>query len=205
MKNGKFSRKAKRKISSKLLLVLTSIVLVTSLAASVTLAYLSTKSDNVTNTFTPAQVTSKVFEPTFDGSSKGEVPIENTSDVKAYIRAEIVATWMDKDGNVLHMKPAINVDYTMRIGADWVEKDGFYYCKSAVEKGEKTGNLILSAAPVAGKNPQKVNNVDYFLSLEIICSAIQADGEDAKGNKPIELAWGVDIEDGAVKTATIEE
>lgn len=206
MNNGKFSRKAKRKFNNKSMFVLVSVILITVLAAGMTLAYLSTKSEGIKNIFNPTQVTSKVFEPTFNGTSKSEVPIENTSDVTAYIRAEVVATWMDEEGNVLYKKPILGQDYTMEIGGSWEkEDDGFYYHKTPVEKGKKTGDLIVSAKPAEGKNPQKVDNVDYYLSLEIICSAIQAEGLDDKDNKPIELAWGVDIENGVINPASINE
>ena len=43
----------------------------------------------------------------------------------------------------------------------------------------------------------------YHLTIDIMAQTIQAKGVDAKGNKPIELAWGVDIEGGQLKDATI--
>lgn len=39
--------------------------------------------------------------------------------------------------------------------------------------------------------------------LRFLSSGIQAEGVDKLGNKPIELAWNVDIEAGALKAATI--
>ena len=46
---------------------------------------------------------------------------------------------------------------------------------------------------------------DYVLHFEIAASSIQADGFDDKDNKPIELAWGVDIEKGVIKDASINK
>lgn len=193
MKNGKFSRKAK-KSNAKLLAVLVSVVLVTALAVSATIAYLMDKTEDVTNTFTLAQVTSKVDEPTFNGKTKSDVPITNTSDVEAYIRAEIIVTWMAEDGNVLHMKPVSNLensenyDYTLSIGNGWKKVGDYYYYMTSVAAGKDTGALIASAAPVEGKCPEE----NYYLSLEIICSAIQADGKKTDGTKAVVDAWGID-------------
>ena len=58
--------------------------------------------------------------------------------------------------------------------------------------------LITNCAPNAEKAPE-----GYSLAVEIIASAIQAEGQDSKGNKPVELAWGVDIDGGRLKAATI--
>ena len=60
--------------------------------------------------------------------------------------------------------------------------------------------LFTDCAPVAANVPE-----GYSLSVEILAQTIQADGVDAKGNKPIELAWGVDIVDGNVVAASIEQ
>ena len=61
-----------------------------------------------------------------------------------------------------------------------------------------TDVLIDEAEPIAP-------NGDYHLVIEILTQTIQSEGVDSKGNKPIELAWGVDIENGQLKSATITE
>lgn len=197
MKNGKFCRK-QRHIPKRYIAVLVSLILLCMAAAGTTLAYLVAENEPVVNTFTPSDVTSEVHEESFDGSVKKNVTIQNTGDVSAFIRADIVVTWMDKDGNVLYEVPELGKDYTITLNsADWVEKNGFYYYKHEVAAGAFTKNLIESAKA-------ENSNGEYYISIEILSSAIQADGVDAKGNKPVELAWSVDIVNGNVIEATIQ-
>ena len=42
----------------------------------------------------------------------------------------------------------------------------------------------------------------YTLHVEIVSQSIQAEGTNAKGEKPVQLAWGVTIEDGSVTAYT---
>lgn len=198
MKNGKYSRKQRRS-HKRFAVVLVSLVLLCMMAIGTTLAYLVAEDKPVMNLFNPSEVTSKVNEESFDGSEKKNVTIQNTGDISAFIRADIVVTWMDKDGNVLYEVPELDEDYTIQLNTtDWVEKNGFYYYKHEVKAGDSTSNLINSATA-------KTGNGEFFVSIEILSSAIQSIGVDAKGNKPIELAWGVDIAGGNVSDATISK
>ena len=103
MKNGKFSRKAK--FSKRILAVLVSVTLLCVVAIGATMAFLSAGTTGITNTFNPSQVTSLVVEGNFNGVKKSGVKIQNTGDIDAYIRADIVVTWMAEKGNVLSEKP----------------------------------------------------------------------------------------------------
>lgn len=202
---------------------LVSLMLILSAAVGGTLAYLITKTDPVSNTFNPTEVTSWVDEDTKDGI-KSNVTIKNTGDVSAYIRAAVVITWRDEDGNVYgqvpvacetpgcdHESESCNADYLITYfdgNSGWVQRDsdGFYYYIQPVEAGDSTEALIESCEAlrelVIGEGDDQVT---YRLSVEIIGSAVQAEGADSKGNKPIELAWGVDIENGELKDADITE
>lgn len=138
-----------------------------------TLAYLKTQTDTVTNVFEPAKVPSEV-EENFDGSTKSNVTIRNNGNVPAYIRADIVVTWKDSDGNIYPKNPVAGTDYTISLGSDWEEVGGFYYYKNTVEAGKTTTNLIVSCSPVEGKAPD-----GYSLNVEILGQAIQAEGMGA--------------------------
>lgn len=150
------------------------IALLLTTAVGGTLAYLSTQSTAVQNEFRPTEVTCKVNEPGWeDGSTtKSNVSIQNVGDVPAYIRAAIVVTWQDGNGNVLGQAPVPGTDYTLSIGSGWSKgSDGFYYYRTPVPAGDSTGVLIEScqvtaAAPAAG----------YTLHVEVLGSAIQAEG-----------------------------
>lgn len=175
----------------KSLITLVSILAILCVTVGGTLAYLVTTSGPVTNTFNPSKVTTAV-EESFDGKRKSDVKIKNTGDTDAYIRAAVVVTWQDKDGNVYGQSPASS-DYKIEWGKDWVNhSDGFWYYTKPVAAGNTTGNLINSCTRTSvGTAPD-----GYHLNVEIIGSGIQSKGmgtnEDGDPTKPVVLAWGVD-------------
>ena len=82
------SKKSARK--GRLNATIISVVLILTLAVGGTIAFLSTKTDPVVNTFNPSQVTCSVVED-FDGKTKTNVNVENTGDIPAFIRVKLVA------------------------------------------------------------------------------------------------------------------
>ena len=166
------------------ILLLTAAVLILVCGVGGTLAYLITQTAPVTNTFTPARVTSQVNEPDWeDGDTvKSNVSITNTGNVSAYIRAAIVITWKDAQGNTMPTVPVRDQDYTLSINTeDWTLNydDGYYYYNDIVAAGGSTEKLINSC----------VSNVTYTdgrrLCVEVIGSAIQAEPTTA-----VKDAWG---------------
>ena len=168
----KFGKKAAHSGAKRSLVLVVSVLVLLLAVAGGTLAWL-TAQDSVTNTFSPAYVTCDVAE-NFENGIKSGVKIKNTSNIPAYIRAYIVVTWKDADGNVYGQKPVEgeDKDYTMEIPRDtaWVTgSDGYYYYTSPVAVDGSTGVLISECKPVAGKAPN-----GYNLSVEIIAEAIQS-------------------------------
>ena len=160
------------------------------------LAYLITQTGSVENTFQPSKVTCEIQEDFRQGGSeKKNVQVKNTGDTDAYIRAYIVVTWTDDDGNIVAQKPVAGVDYSLVIPTNtgWFKgSDGFYYYASSVAPNGQTGTLIKSCVPV-GENAQK-----YKLTVDIIADAVQSKGESADG-KPVEIAWEVTVNpDGTI-------
>lgn len=184
-----------------LLLSLAAILIV---CVGTTIAYLMQQTDDVVNTFEPASVTCEVREETFDGQVKENVTVANTGDIDAYIRADVVVTWQDQQGNVYGKKPVAGEDYTITYNLSnegWVynEADGFYYYKEKVghvAPDNVTDVLITECAPTTDAAP-----AGYYLSVEILASAIQADGVSDGVGEPgtienetaIHNAWGVDL------------
>lgn len=210
MSNRKYSKYKTSQKKSVLLLASLLLLLIVSVAG--TLAFLVTNVGPVTNTFSLAEVPNKVIEDTSSGV-KNDVKIQNTGDANAYIRAKVIATWVEVDangnptGNIYGSVPVENTDYSMTwTKSGWVQyEDGYFYYTSPVSSKGLTGVLFTGCTPINITDGKTQNQPDdYKLSIEIIAQSIQADGTDSKGNKPIELAWGVDIEDGSVVSATIE-
>lgn len=172
VKRTKYSKsRANRR---KATVLLTTLVLLLTCLVGTTVAYLIMKTNQVTNTFQPARVTCEVNE-TFDGATKTDVTIANTSNIEAYIRAAIVVTWKDKkDGNVYGRTPVAGTDYIIdqNTATDdywFVGDDGYYYYENPVAPGNSTSALIDSCSPVASNTP-----AGYGLNVEILGSAIQS-------------------------------
>lgn len=166
--------------------LLVSLLLLLTVTVGGTLAFLLDSSGPITNVFTPSQVTTKVDE-SFNGSVKSNVRIRNTGDTAAWIRAAVVITWQDADGNVYGKAPVANEDYTISydLVSGWEKgDDGFYYWTkpvAATSEGEAsyTGILISQCKPFEDKVPE-----GYYLTVEILGSGIQSKPADA-----FETAW----------------
>lgn len=159
-----------KNMKKKTILMLATMVLLLTVTVGSTIAYLVTSSGPVENKFTPSYVTSKVNEK-FNQTTKEKVKIQNTGNTSAYIRAAIVITWKDAEGNnTLPDQPGTG-DYSMTLGDGWTEgSDGFYYWKDKVASGAETGVLITECKQT------KQYEDGRRLCVEIIGSAIQSEG-----------------------------
>lgn len=166
------------KKNKKLILMLTATVLLLTLGVSGTIAYLIDTTDDVENTFTPANVASKVVE-TFEDNVKSDVKIKNTGNTDAIIRAAIVVTWKDAQGNTMAQKPVPDTDYTLTLNVgdaagQWTSKNEgdmtFYYWNETVEPDATTGVLIKECK----LTETGADYTDRTLCVEVIGSAIQS-------------------------------
>lgn len=193
--------KEKRTINGrKGLIAAVALVLLLCAAVGGTLAWLTTQTDPVVNTFTAAHVTCQVDED-FDQGIKKNVKIENTSDIDAYIRAAIVVCWADANGNV-SAKPVTDDDYTMNLNLNssgWVKgNDGYYYYTRPVSPDDPnnfTSVLINSCAPGENKAPD-----GYNLQVTILAEAIQSTPADA-----VTTAWASGVSGITGTTLTIKQ
>ena len=161
-----------------------SLFLILAVSVGATIAYLTSHTGDKLNTFTPGKVQTEIVED-FDGEVKENVSLKNTGDTEAYLRAAVVVTWKDSNGNIHADAPVQGTDYEMNLaaGTGWFQAaDGYYYYSRPVPAGEQTNILIDSCKPLVEKE-------DYVLSVEIIGSAIQSTPA-----KAVENAWGVSID-----------
>ena len=191
--------KGKRVMKTKKPVALVAILVLLCCAVAGTVAYLVTSTGPVTNTFTPASVTTEVVEE-FNGTTKSNVRIKNTGNIDAYIRVAVVANWIDKDGNVYGgATPVAGKDYTLtpKTGENenWFQGyDGYYFCKNAIESGSETPVLIESCAKTTGAEVPE----GYDLQVTILADGIQSVPADA-----VQQAWpAVQVSGGQLTAGT---
>ena len=167
----------------RLAMMVLSIVLLLGVAIGGTIAWLSTKTTPVTNTFTPAEVNCKVEED-FDENTgvKTNVNVTNTGNIAVYIRVKLVTYRTNDAGQHIGGKAELP---NFKLGADWVEKDGYYYYTLPVAPGKKP------AANLADRMTLEKSYKDADggkQALDVMAEAIQSEPEKAVGE-----AWGVTI------------
>lgn len=168
---------------NKTAILLLAVILLAGAVIGTTVAYLTTNTDSITNTFEYAQVSCRVDER-FNGTGKYDVKITNTGNIDAYIRAKVVINWRDAAGKIVTSVPS---DYSYTIeglpeDGNWVKNGDYYYYRNAVAKDASTGILLGSCTWTHPDNPQ------YFLSVDIVASAIQSQPTSA-----VTEAWGSDV------------
>ncbi len=173
-------RRRRAKTRKQQSFIIAIIAIFCSIIACATLAFVLTRTEALKNTFTEAYVACDVLE-TFDGTMKTDVTIKNTGNVQSFIRAKVVVTWMSNDKTkVTALKPIDDTDYVITYAdetnadTNWEKgSDGYWYYKLPVNVGKETEELIESCSLKDG-----VTEPDgYYLSVEIVASAIQSTPE----------------------------
>lgn len=197
----------KRYINKKSIII-TSVILLLLVAVGTTLAYVFTETEPVENTFIPSRVSCAVVENGKEpesgslvniGDSKNNVRIQNTGNTDAYIRVAVVINWMSADGKkVWAQKPVEDTDYTITFNLSedgwFYGGDGFYYYSSPIAPTELTNVLIRNAALKDGvKAPIGTDTTQYYLSIEIVASAIQSTPASTVSEQ-----WGVKVSNGRI-------
>lgn len=188
MYQGKYSRDPgsgrKRRRTG---VVLLSVLLLVSIAAGGTVAFLFAGTAPVKNTFVPSHVSCQVAEE-FDGTTKRNVNVKNTGDTEAYIRVKLVSYRANDAGQHIGGEATLP---TFQLGANWVlHTDGCYYYTLPVKPGEKpatnlTDSMTLTPAYEDADGGKQV--------IEVMAEAIQSSPAEAAGH-----AWGVRISQGSV-------
>lgn len=161
-----------------------------------TLAWLTDKTKDLTNTFEYAKVSCEVLETVNEAQTqKSDVRIQNTGNTDAYIRATYVVTIRDKEGNILYDAYETEkfknymADLERRINDDgsWQEgKDGYWYYRLPVASNEKTEELFREMIRSAYI---EINGTVADTYIEILASAVQAMPTNA-----VTEAWGATVQ-----------
>lgn len=184
MYHGKYEarhlqRRHKRR-SKKTGMLFLSLLLVIGMVVGGTVAWLSTKSAPITNTFLPTKVTCKVTE-SFDGitGEKSNVNVENTGDIDAYIRVKLVTYRTNDQGQ--HIGGTASLP-TFTLGANWVSYDGYYYYTLPVAPGGSPETNLTESMTLTGSYPDTDGGKQ---AVDVMAEAIQSVPEDA-----VQAAWG---------------
>lgn len=191
MYHGKYEarhlqRRRKRR-SKKTGMLFLSLLLVATMMVGGTLAWLSTKSAPITNTFLPSKVACEVTE-SFNGTVKSNVNVKNTGDVDAYIRVKLVTYRVNDEGD--HIGGTAKIP-PFTPGAGWVENGDYYYYTKSVAPGTKPAAALISSIDLIGSYTDADGGKQV---IEVMAEAIQANGVADGGTKAVVKAWGVDPE-----------
>ena len=175
----------------RLAMMVLSIVLLLALAVGGTLAWLSTNTTQVTNTFTPAEVTCKVeekFDP--DTGEKTNVNVTNTGNIAVYIRVKLV-TYRTNDAGQ-HIGGTAQLP-KFNLGENWVEYGEYYYYTLPVEPNAQPHTNLADSMTLEKSYGDADGGKQ---ALDVMAEAIQSEPEKAVAD-----AWGVKIAPGNVTVA----
>ena len=170
----------KKRWTIKQLCLLIATLLLATITAGGSLAYIFTQTDGLVNTFEPTEVTCLINED-MTNNVKTNVSVTNTGDTDAYIRVAIVATWQNNTGHVAaEAVEASDYEIVFKSGTAWKQSGDYWYYTVPVAPGATTADLIESCTPAAA-GPD-----GYTLHIELIADAVQSSPVTA-----VTEAWGV--------------
>lgn len=170
----------KRAVGKRGIAFIICTVLLLTVAVGTTAAFIFVSSEADKVTIEPAAVSCRVI------SDGGDYCVKNTGDTESYIRAVVIVSWQDEDGNIYGKKqPLVDVDFSYMLNLDdwFIGDDGYFYCVNAVDAGDTTANLIESFETFPGGEPE-----GYSLNVSIIAGAVQSYPEKAVSDN-----WGVTV------------
>ena len=181
-----FNENSKPRVrTNKAAVLIIAVLLLLGAAVGSTVAFLTTQTKPVENSFEYAKVSCEVT------GSKESVQIKNTGNTAAYIRATYVVTWRDGNRNVVVSVPGGSYTLTENLGNHWNKgADGYFYYSLPVSPGSSTEERPLDCAVTYPENPE------YTLSVEVLAEAIQSEPAEA-----VQQAWGATIVDGKLTPA----
>lgn len=177
-----------KKLHKKSLVLLAALALLLTCTVGGTAAFLAVGSGPVTNTFTPAELDTKIvesFKDSASGAVKSSIKVENTGTVDAYVRVGVYGYWAVKDSSGTE-KIVAPWSSTVTPATGWEEKsDGWYYYTSALKPGTKTGELLSESITQTGA-PAAYPSA--YLVVNVIHQSIQTEPAQAR----TDANWGWD-------------
>lgn len=180
-----------KNLKNRKLILLLAIAAAMAVAVGGTIAYLVDQTESLVNTFTPTSVDVTITD-NVSGVVKSNVIITNTGSTSAYIRARIVGNWVDNQTGQIVQKwndastaNGGDGDFADLPGDGWQKSGDYYYYKFPVAPDQPTGNPLFTSYTVT-KSVEGAH-----LVMDILVQAIQSEGVNANGERPVQAAWGV--------------
>ena len=192
MYHGKYKarhlqRRHKRR-SKKTGMLFLSLLLVIGMVVGGTVAWLSTKSAPITNTFLPSHVSCSVTEE-FNGTTKSNVNVINTGDIDAFIRVKLVTYRVNDEEQ--HIGGTAEI-HDFKPGAGWVKNGDYYYYTKPVAPDEQPETSLIDSITLTGSYDDADDADGGKQVIEVMAEAIQANGVADDGTTAVVEAWGVD-------------
>ena len=184
--------KRRKKANKRIGILILSLLLIAVAAIGGTMAYLTAKTPQVVNTFTPAEVTTDIDED-FDGEVKKNVNVTNTGDIAAYIRVKLVTYRVNEEEKPIGGAAEIP---TFTPGTNWVKYGEYYYYTLPVAPGESPEYDLIGDEGIGLKNYAVEDPADPDGGrqvIEVMAEAIQSEPAEAVGE-----AWRVTITKNSV-------
>ena len=133
-------------------------------------------------------------DDTVEDGVKSDIEITNTGNVLSYIRAAVIANWMDDYGKIFNSQWSMDPD--IALGTGWVRSsnDGFYYYTKMVKAGATISNNIFDSYEAENYHPTSIP-AQAHLEMEIVVQAVEAAKLDAvKKSSTNPTGWDATIE-----------
>lgn len=161
----------KRRMNHKRLAMLLSMILVITCTVGGTLAYLFTRTESITDTFEPANVSCTI--------SNDQASVTSASETSVWLRVSITAVYRStSDPNAIHWE---NPPISITASGDWFYNengDGFYYYNLPVDS---SGVVALPVIEINQSDP-----AGFQLEKQILAEVIQSAPLIA-----VQEAWGM--------------
>ena len=169
-------------------------------AVGLTLAFMFKKAEK-TNRFIPAEVSCAVREKLDNnevagtaavGGEKADIRVENTGNVREFLRLKMVSYYVDANGDIVG---TVSSQYpTLSLKNGWIAgANRTYYYPYPVEPGSLTGILC---EPFTLGQTQLADSTAVYQVIEVIAEAVQAEPISA-----VQEAWGVTVTNNTITAA----
>lgn len=169
-------------------------------AVGLTLAFMFKKAEKI-NRFIPAEVSCAVREKLDNnevagtaavGGEKADIRVENTGNVREFLRLKMVSYYVDANGDIVGTAASQYPNLTLKIG--WIAgANRTYYYPYPVEPGSLTGILC---EPFNLGQTQLENGSTVYQVIEVIAEAVQAEPISA-----VQETWGVTVTNNTITAA----